>query len=76
VGSYDYRGWSVAGTTAASEKPYSVIELYMDSAGHGTGNLSLATDVVVDEAAGTVSLAHGGSAGRLLTGVRREPRKP
>jgi hypothetical protein len=48
-----------------------VIELTVDSAGNGTGTTSLAADVVVDSAAGTVSLAAGGPA--LLAQVRREP---
>jgi hypothetical protein len=71
LGGYDYRKWSVADATAKTEAGYSVIELTVDSAGNGTGTTSLAADVVVDSAAGTVSLAAGGPA--LLAQVRREP---
>ena len=71
VGSYDYKKWSVAGATAKPEAGYSVIELYLDAAGNGTGTLSLAADVVVDAATNTVSLASGGTS--VLTQVRRQP---
>jgi len=63
VGSYDYKKWSVADTTAKA-LPYSVVELYVDAAGNGTGNLSLAAEVAVDSAT-------GGS--HVLTGVKRQP---
>jgi hypothetical protein len=72
VGSYDFKKWSVAGgPEAASTAGYSVVELYVDAAGSGDGNLSLAADVVVDTAASTVSL--GNSANRVLTDVTRQP---
>jgi hypothetical protein len=70
VGSYDFKKWSAAGATAKS-LPYSVVELYVDTAGNGTGNLSLAAEVAIDSAANTVTLATGGS--NVLTGVKREP---
>jgi hypothetical protein len=71
LGGYDYRKWSVAGAAVKPEAGYSVIELTVDSAGNGTGTTSLAAEVVLDSAAGTVSLATGGPT--LLTQVRREP---
>jgi hypothetical protein len=70
VGSYDYKKWSVAGATAKA-LPYSVIELYVDATGNGTGNLSLAAEVVVEAATNTLTLATGGN--NVLTGVKREP---
>ena len=72
VGSYDFKKWSVAnGPTQASTMGYSVVELYVDDAGIGDGNLSLAADVVVDTTANTVSLASAGN--RVLADVRRQP---
>lgn len=70
IGSYDYRGWSVPSPLAKAAAPYSVIELYIDRSGVGVGSLSLAADVKLDEAAGTVALAEG--APTLLTDVKRE----
>jgi hypothetical protein len=74
LGSYDYKKWS---TTTAAAKPvnYCVIELYLNGAGTGVGNFSLGADVAIDEAAGTVSLASGGSGvPNLLAEVKRGPK--
>ena len=71
LGSYDFRGWSVSSPAPGAEAPYSVIELDLNDAGNGTGDLSLATDVKLDEEAGTVALADG-AAPSLLTNVKRE----
>jgi hypothetical protein len=77
LGSYDYKGWSVPSPVATNDLPYSVIELDLPGAGAGTGKLSLAAEVMLDEAAGTVALATGsGPAANLLTNVEREPPKP
>jgi hypothetical protein len=70
IGSYDYKKWSVAGTTA-KPLPYSVVELYVDAAGNGTGNLSLAAEVTIDAATNTITLTTGGS--HVLTSVVRQP---
>jgi hypothetical protein len=75
LGSYDYKGWSVP-SASAKDLPYSVIELSVNGAGTGTGNLSLAAEVELDEQAGTVSLAGGSNAATLLTNVKRETAKP
>ena len=69
LGSYDFKGWS-AGSTPAGDAPYSVIELDVNGAGTGTGTLSLAGEVVLDEKAGTVALKPG--APSLLTNVKHE----
>lgn len=71
LGSYDYKGWSVA-TPATAEVPYSVVELYVDGSGAGTGTTSLAANVELDEQAGTVALVGGSSGVKLLTNVKRE----
>jgi hypothetical protein len=69
LGSYDFKGWSAASATG-NEVPYSVIELELNNAGTGTGTLTLGSEVLLDEAAGTVALKDG--APSLLTNVKRE----
>jgi hypothetical protein len=73
LGSYDFKGWSVA-APAANDVPYSVVELVLDGSGNGSGTLSLVADVALDEAAGTVMLQDG--APSLLANVKREPAQP
>lgn len=72
IGSYDFKGWSVPSPAANGDTPYSVIELNVDGSGTGTGNLSLAAEVVLDETAGTVALATSSAATRVLADVKRE----
>jgi hypothetical protein len=72
LGSFDFKKWSVSGPAARADGPYSVIELYLDSNGQGTGNLSLAAEVSTDEAAGTISLAASSGSG-VLADVKRQP---
>jgi len=74
LGSYDFKGWSVASPAVANDAPYSVIELDLNGSGTGTGTLSLVGEVVLDEEAGTVALKPG--APSLLTNVKREAAKP
>ena len=74
LGSYDFKGWSVASPAVANEAPYSVIELDLNGSGTGTGTLSLAGEVVLDEEAGTVALKPG--APSVLTNVKREAAGP
>ena len=71
LGSYDFRGWSVSGSAPGADAPYSVIELDLNDAGNGTGDLSLTAEVRLDQEGGTVSLADGG-APSLLANVKRE----
>jgi hypothetical protein len=75
IGSYDYKGWSVPGS-AAKDLPYTVVELDLTGSGTGTGNLSLAAEVMLDETAGTVSLAAGSAAASVLHDVKREATTP
>lgn len=75
LGSYDFKGWSVA-SPAAQDAPYSVVELYLTGPGAGTGTLSLVTDVVLDEQAGTVALKAGAQAPALLVNVNRAAPSP
>jgi hypothetical protein len=74
LGSYDFKGWSVASPAAGNDAPYSVIELELNGSGTGTGTLSLAGEIALDEEAGTVALKPG--APSLLTNVKREAAKP
>ena len=71
IGSYDYKGWSAA-TPVVSDVPYSVVELYVDGSGNGTGTMSLAANVELDEQAGTVALAGGSTDTKLLSDVKRQ----
>jgi hypothetical protein len=72
LGSYDFKGWSVASPAVNNDAPYSVIELYVTDGGTGTGTMSLAGEVVLDEAAGTVALQNAAGAPSLLENVKRE----
>lgn len=74
LGSYDFKGWSVASAAAPGDAPYSVIELVISGSGTGTGTFSLAGEALLDEAAGTVALNVG--APSLLTNVKREAATP
>jgi hypothetical protein len=74
LGSYDFKGWSVASPAAHADEAYSVIALDLNGSGTGTGSLSLAGDVLLDERAGTVALSATGPS--LLTDVKREAAKP
>jgi hypothetical protein len=71
LGSYDFKGWSVASPAVNNDAPYTVIELHVSDAGAGTGTLSLAGDVVLDEEAGTVAL-QSAAGPSLLENVKRE----
>ena len=70
LGSYDFKGWSVASPAVKSDAPYSVIELDVNGSGTGSGNMSLVGEVALDEQAGTVTM--NGPAPSLLTDVKRE----
>ena len=76
MGSYDYKPWSVPSAPDAKPLPYSVIVLRVNSTGAGAGNLALAGEVMLDETAGTVSLAADAAAANVLTNVKRESTKP
>jgi len=69
LGSFDFKGWSVT-SPAASDVPYSVIELDVNGSGTGSGSFSLVGEVSLDEQAGTVTL--NAATPSLLTNVRRE----
>ena len=74
LGSYDFKGWSVASPAVKNDAPYSVIELVLNGSGSGSGNLSLVGEVSLDEAAGAVTLKSATPS--LLTNVKREAATP
>ncbi len=74
LGSYDFKGWSVASSAAKSQAPYSVVELDVNGSGTGSGSFSLVGEVSLDEQAGTVTLK--AATPSLLTNVRREAATP
>lgn len=71
LGSYDFGGWTVRGDTPADELAYSVIELDVSDSGNGSGLASLATPVVIDAEAETVSLNRDDGSLELFVGVHR-----
>jgi hypothetical protein len=73
LGSYDFKGWSVTPPAVRNELQYSVIELDVSGSGDGSGRVSLAGNVRLDEKAGTVTLD---GAPTLLTNVERERPPP
>jgi hypothetical protein len=74
LGHYGIKPWAADKAAAHAELDYSVIELYLDGNGAGTGTLSLAADVQLDAAAGLVSLAADASAPRVLANAKLEPK--
>jgi hypothetical protein len=73
LGSYDFKPWA-ANPPAARALDYSVIELYLDGNGRGSGSLSLAAEVKLDSAGGLVSLEAAGGAPRVLKDAKLEPK--
>jgi hypothetical protein len=74
LGSYDFKGWAVAPPAVRNDLTYSVIELNVGGSETGTGRVSLAGNVQLDEKAGTVALDSG--VPTLLTNVKREAPMP
>lgn len=72
--SYSFKPWTLTSGTPAPKLPYGVVELKLDAKGNGTGTLSLAAEVAVDNAAHTVRLKTGGGTPTLLTGVKLMPK--
>jgi hypothetical protein len=70
LGSYEFKGWTVE-KPVGQETAYSVVELYLDGSGTGTGTFSHVAEVVLDEQAGSVALKDGAAAPTLLVDVKR-----
>jgi hypothetical protein len=73
LGSLEHPAWKAAGATEPA-KPYTVIELHLNSKGRGDGKTSLTTPVTVDEQTKTIGLANYDTASALLTDVQRQPK--
>jgi hypothetical protein len=72
--SYSFKPWTLTNGTPAPKLPYGVLELKLDAKGNGTGTLSLAAEVAVDNATHTVRLKTGNGVPTLLTGVKLVPK--
>jgi hypothetical protein len=73
LGSLEQPAWKVTGPTEPA-KPYTVVELRLNSKGRGDGKMSLTTPVTVDEQTKTIGLANYDKASTLLTDVQRQPK--
>jgi len=71
---YSFKPWTAGGAGTEDSLDYSVIELYLDGEGKGTGTLSLAAEVILDDGQHVVSLAEGDVSARLLTDAMAEPK--
>ncbi len=74
LGSWEHPAWKAAGQVPESAKPFTVVELHLNSKGRGEGKMSLTTPITVDEQTKTVGLANFDKASTLLTDVRRQPK--
>jgi hypothetical protein len=74
LGAYDRAPWTADAPASPRELGYSVIELYLDRGGSGTGSVSLAAGVDVDTANGIVALA--ANAPRVLADAKRTSPAP
>jgi hypothetical protein len=74
LGAYDFRPWTADAGNVGQTLEYSVIELYLDAGGSGSGTLSLGAAVELDAANALVSLRVDDDAPRLLSGAKVEPR--
>jgi hypothetical protein len=74
IGSYGLKPWATQAPSAATEIPYSVIELQLGGQGSGSGTLSLGADLQLDASAGVVSLAAKPGMPSLLTNAKLEPK--
>jgi hypothetical protein len=74
IDSYAFKPWRPDAQTDVVAHDYSVIELYLDANGAGTGTLSLAADVTLDDEHDLVSLAAKAGAPTLLTDAKLEPK--
>lgn len=72
LGAHEFKPWTAEAPAVNDERPYSVIELYLDGEGRGTGTFSLAAEVQVDAENALVGLSEG--APRLLANAALAPK--
>lgn len=73
LGRYGRAAWAPAGAPDAALRPFTVIELRLDSSGDGAGTMSPAADIAFDTTGNTVALADYDAATTLLAGAKRQP---
>ena len=73
LGSLEHPAWKMTGPVEPT-RPYTVVELHLNSKGRGDGKMSLTTPVTLDEQTKTVRLANYDTAATLLTDVQRQPK--
>ena len=73
LGTYGRAPWTAVDASEPTDDPFTVIELRLDDTGAGEGTMSIATEITLDEASGTVALTDYDSAPVLLDGVKRLP---
>ena len=66
---------ATGGARSRTADDFTVVELRLDSSGHGEGKMSLATEVAFDENANTISLEDYDAAPVLLEDVQRQPER-
>lgn len=72
LGAYEFKPWAVDPPATQTDLDYSVVELYLNDRGTGTGTLSLVAGVQIDEASSLVSLAADAKP-RVLANAKVEP---
>ena len=73
LGTYGRAPWRPTGAAETPIRPFTVIELSLDSDGGGEGKLSAATDIVFDAENGTVALEAYDADPVMLDSVKRVP---
>ena len=71
LGSWGQGPWRPSGRAAATDYPFTVVELRLNKQGRGDGKMSLAAKVIADPEAGTVTLDNYAAAPVLINNVRR-----
>jgi hypothetical protein len=74
IGAYERKPWALDPPQSRNDEAYSVIELYLDSAGKGDGTLSLAANPKLDADQKVVTLETDGGAPHVLANANREPK--
>ncbi len=73
LGTHGRASWRPTDAPATPIRPFTVIELRLDSNGEGEGKTSAATDIVFDASNGTVALRDYDAEPVVLESVKRKP---
>lgn len=74
VGAYGNKAWKAADAAGNSELEYSVIELYLDGDGVGSGTMSVAAEVDINTEDGIVTLNKTEATSHVLKDAKQEPK--